>query len=350
MPLSKLHASAAVSALALVVSLVGAGGTASAAAKTDSGHPFSDPVWWPLRTPAVVDCTKSNPGCTKHHSFYGIDMLSKDRDKTSVYNKTAGVFAMGGGIAHIGDGVGRACGKQYESTTFGKWVWVDHGGGVISKYGHLSKIEIKEGQLVGPDTRLGTVGNTGIKTPSHCHIHYVDFLVKFPGIYGPSVGREFSRSTVGTPDGKLLACGLDGKVQVWPDALPLSGNPTRIEGIAKGLTLPATGDGCRSGAPATANKPGGVRLATAGAGALKSSWTKAPSGVDEVRLELGEYHPSTPGWDAAKREKWTDLSTTTTSYTHKSLTKKKNWRVRVWFHTPKQGWSAASSWVEKKTT
>ncbi len=244
---SKVRAAAAVCALGLAASL---GGTASAAPATDPAHPYSDPVWWPLRTPSVVDCTKSNAGCSKHHSFWGIDVLSKPAASgNDNYIKDAGVFAMGAGIAHMGDAKGRDCGKQYDFTTFGKWVWVDHGGGLVSKYGHLSKIEIKEGQLVSPDTRLGTVGNTGIATPTSCHIHYVDFLVKRNGIYGPSEGVEFSTSSVGTPNGMLKACDTDGKLQLWPRDLRLADGSTRIDDIPKKTVLPATGDGCRSGRP-----------------------------------------------------------------------------------------------------
>ncbi|MGQ0842659.1 MAG: peptidoglycan DD-metalloendopeptidase family protein [Sporichthyaceae bacterium] len=351
MTIRRLRATSAVAAVALAVSLPGAEGTAFAAASVDTAHPFSDPVWWPLRTPGVVDCTKSNPGCSKHHHFYGIAVLSKDRDDTNVYNKTAGVYAMGAGIVHMGDAKGRACGQKYDSTTFGKWVWIDHGGGVISRYAHLSTISVKEGQRVSPDTRLGTVGNTGIANPANCHIHYVTFGLKFPGIYGPSAGREFSTSTVGAANGRLYACGLDGRRQTWPEALKLPGSPTRIEALPKKTVLPATGNACRSGAPKTTAKPTGVKLATAGSGALKATWTKpsTSSGVDKVRLELGEYHPSTSSWDKEKRERWKDLSATTGSYTFKELTHRKRWRVRVWFHT-KAGWSAPSSWVERTTT
>lgn len=344
---SRLRAAAAVGALGLAFAPCG---SASAASVVDRAHPFSDPVWWPLRTPSVVDCTKSNPGCKNHHHYYGVDVLSKDRDNTNVYDGTAGVFAMGAGIVHMGDAKGRACGQKYPSTTFGKWIWIDHGGGVTSRYAHLAKISVEEGQHVSPDTRIGTVGNTGIANPDNCHIRYVNFSLKFPGIYGPAEGREFSRSTVGAADGKLLACDLKGNTQVWPDALKLDGSPTRIETLPKKTVLPATGNACRSGAPKTAAKPSGVKLATAGAGALKSSWTTAPHGVDKVRLELGEYHPTTSSWDKEKRERWKDFSTTTTADTFKDLTQRKKWRMRVWIHTPQQGWSAASSWVEKTTT
>jgi hypothetical protein len=36
--------------------------TAEAAAPATAGHPFSDPLWLPLREPARISCTHSNPG------------------------------------------------------------------------------------------------------------------------------------------------------------------------------------------------------------------------------------------------------------------------------------------------
>lgn len=339
----------AVAALGLTASLVGGiGGPAQAA--TSSTRPFSDPVWWPLRTPSEVDCTTRNPGCSKHHHFYGVDVLSRGADKKWIHD--AGVFSMGHGIAHIGDAVGRACPKspdaEYSSTTFGKWVWVDHGAGVISRYAHLSSIAVKEGQRVSPATRLGTVGNTGVATYKSCSISYVTFGLKKPGIYGPSEGLEFSTVGVGTRDGKVLACDGDRR-RTWPTDLSVAGSPTRMEDVPKGTVIPGSNRSCAADVPATAAKPSGVTLATAGAGSLKARWTKAPAGVDRVRLELGEYHPTTSSWDKEKRERWKDVSASTTSYTYSDLTNRKLWRVRVWFHT-KAGWSAASSWVEKKTT
>ncbi len=344
---SKFRVASALGALALVASV---SGTGPADAATSSSHPFSDPIWWPLRTPSEVDCTKSND-CRSPHHFYGVDVLSRGADKKWITD--AGVYSMGHGVVHIGDAVGRPCPTsertEYDGATFGKWVWVDHGAGLISRYAHFSKIEVDEGQRVSPSTRLGTVGNTGVASYASCKISYVTFGLKRPGIYGPAEGVEFSTSSVGRPDGKVLSC-VGDKRKVWPTDLKLDGSPSRIETLPKGTVIPGRSRGCGAGdVPSTASKPSGVKLVTAGSGALKASWTKAPSGVDKVRLELGEYHPSTPGWDKEKREKWADLSATTTSYTYKDLTHKKRWRVRVWFHT-KAGWSAASSWVERTTT
>jgi hypothetical protein len=95
---------------------------------------------------------------------------------------------MGAGIAHIGDAHGTACGTG-TSTDFGTWVWVDHGGGVVSKYGHPGSIAVHEGQQVYPTTELGTVGNTGNATKGDCAMNYVDFQVRHGGIKGPTFGK-----------------------------------------------------------------------------------------------------------------------------------------------------------------
>ena len=42
----------------------------------------------------------------------------------------------------------KGCRGTGTSTDFGTWVWVDHGGGVVSKYGHLASIAVKDGQQV----------------------------------------------------------------------------------------------------------------------------------------------------------------------------------------------------------
>ena len=52
---------------------------------------------------------------------------------------------------------------------FGKHVKLDHGNGVRSLYGHLSKIDVKAGQRVEKDQVLGLVGSTGRSTGPHLH-------------------------------------------------------------------------------------------------------------------------------------------------------------------------------------
>ena len=52
---------------------------------------------------------------------------------------------------------------------FGKLVNLDHGYGFRTRYGHLSKVYVKNGQRVKRGTIVGTVGNTGKSTGPHLH-------------------------------------------------------------------------------------------------------------------------------------------------------------------------------------
>lgn len=52
---------------------------------------------------------------------------------------------------------------------FGNMIDIDHGDGLTSRYAHLSKIEIKSGQMVRRGERIGAVGSTGRSTGSHLH-------------------------------------------------------------------------------------------------------------------------------------------------------------------------------------
>jgi murein DD-endopeptidase MepM/ murein hydrolase activator NlpD len=51
----------------------------------------------------------------------------------------------------------------------GKMVRIDHGHGISTLYGHLSKTVVKAGATVRRGDRIGYVGNTGRSTGSHLH-------------------------------------------------------------------------------------------------------------------------------------------------------------------------------------
>jgi murein DD-endopeptidase MepM/ murein hydrolase activator NlpD len=52
---------------------------------------------------------------------------------------------------------------------YGNCVIVDHGGGVITVYGHASRLLVAEGQRVETGQALGLIGSTGYSTGSHLH-------------------------------------------------------------------------------------------------------------------------------------------------------------------------------------
>ena len=55
----------------------------------------------------------------------------------------------------------------------GKVITIDHGFGVITKYGHLSKISVKVGAVVKRGEVIGQMGNTGKSTGPHVHYEVV---------------------------------------------------------------------------------------------------------------------------------------------------------------------------------
>lgn len=52
---------------------------------------------------------------------------------------------------------------------YGNCIVIDHGGGVISLYGHSTSLAVKEGDIVEAGQKIGTVGDTGYSFGPHLH-------------------------------------------------------------------------------------------------------------------------------------------------------------------------------------
>ena len=52
---------------------------------------------------------------------------------------------------------------------YGRTVDVDHGNGIVTRYGHLAEFLVEEGDTVGARERIGLIGSSGRSTGTHLH-------------------------------------------------------------------------------------------------------------------------------------------------------------------------------------
>ena len=68
---------------------------------------------------------------------------------------------------------GRVVSVLYENYGYGYHVIVDHGNGYQTLYGHMSRIDVAQGQNVSRGTTLGLRGSTGRSTGPHLHFEVI---------------------------------------------------------------------------------------------------------------------------------------------------------------------------------
>jgi len=74
--------------------------------------------------------------------------------------------------------VSNECGHNYPKSyryqdphysTYGNCVFIDHGNGVVTRYGHMSSVSVYKGQHVSAGQKIGVMGCTGYSTGFHLH-------------------------------------------------------------------------------------------------------------------------------------------------------------------------------------
>jgi hypothetical protein len=170
--MSRLRTALAVSLLAVpMLTGIGAASAASTAATT-----YSAPQWFPLHdSQEAMDCYASNPGCPVNHRHADKAVTFLTHDSAGTYHNV-NVYAAGAGIAHIGHSGMPQC-TPTAGQPLGNWIWVDHGGGVVSRYAHLYAIKIKSGQQVYPTTVLAESGSSG-ESAAQCKTKYLNFQIQ----------------------------------------------------------------------------------------------------------------------------------------------------------------------------
>lgn len=81
-------------------------------------------------------------------------------------------YASPTGSPVVAPAAGRVALVGYVSDGFelhGNTIGIDHGQGVTTIYMHLSRIDVREGDMVQPGQVIGAVGSTGISTGPHLH-------------------------------------------------------------------------------------------------------------------------------------------------------------------------------------
>lgn len=77
-------------------------------------------------------------------------------------------FALSSGSEVVAAAGGRVRFAGYRGG-YGKLVEIDHGNRLVTRYAHLSRLDVRRGDVVTPSQRIGAVGSTGRSTGPHLH-------------------------------------------------------------------------------------------------------------------------------------------------------------------------------------
>lgn len=121
-------------------------------ASQGGGH-YNGSMTWP--TPASGRVT--SPFGSRFHPVLGYRRMHSGIDIGAPYGST--IVAAGSGTV-IFSGVRGG---------YGSTIMIDHGDGVVTLYGHQSRLSVSEGERVSAGQKIGEVGSSGLSTGPHLH-------------------------------------------------------------------------------------------------------------------------------------------------------------------------------------
>lgn len=123
------------------------------------------------------DMEVTSPFGWRQHPIYGTEKYHCGVD--------LGVY-IGDSISATADGVVVFAGDGDDG--YGYQVIIDHGDGIMTRYGHNSLISVREGQPVRQGQEIALGGSTGNSTGPHCHLEVIlNGEVTDPGNYIPGL-------------------------------------------------------------------------------------------------------------------------------------------------------------------
>ncbi|MEC4020655.1 peptidoglycan DD-metalloendopeptidase family protein [Streptomyces sp. H27-D2] len=183
----------------------------------DRSAPATDPAPRSV-TPAMAPVALSRPAAKPDVS--GKDWQWPMKKGTyqigTVYHKNGGMWSLGyhtgldlvapSGTPIFAPADGKVT-KAAGGGSYGNETNLQHAGGVVTLYGHQTKMLVSVGQSVKRGQQIGTVGATGNVTGPHLH-----WEVRVPGVDNPFIGGQDKGPGMIDP-----ADWLDGKVTAKPD-------------------------------------------------------------------------------------------------------------------------------------
>ncbi len=267
-----------------------------------SRHPYGPPEWLPVRLPANIGCAKEACGPYEGHHYWALDLTGNLGDP---------LYAAGAGIAHIGAQSSGCPPKGGTDKRDGTWLWIDHGGGVVTRYHHLDQITVPDGSLVTPQTMIGTMGHSGDNQP--CKSNYVHFEVRTGGVDGTRIDP-----------GQLLGCTADGRRQI-PAVLGSSSWDDPAIHTRPRVRTPQLSSDCMSPSwLASPVAPTAVEV-VAGPATIDVGWGTVPAGADTVVIMLVGSRAD----GSESRAQYVDVPATATGHRITALDNGRSYRVAV---------------------